>query len=334
MAEVKHIHFVLDRFELGSPAQQILDRFLMGYTRDGVFQTPAWRRMAAQTETAPNDLLKRRIASHGLQLSDDVSDADAIVAINQGNLLKILPGVRDGATIFVYGALAPTWRGANDLLVHCAHRRMPIVSGTEMATALRLPEIKVTSPTEALIVVQGSWPTAELFALNGLFSFFQKPSGVRHARYLEGASVWSAGEKNEWSWPLLRAALSRTNTPQGSALIDGRVEDMAGLGLVPKLAKNPRGWLLKHENSMRTTILALDGVVADTLIAFKAGGRVVSTQLFRAPAPMHEEFGRLVSVIDDFFHSQRPPWDTSGCALVAAALEHFGQADSRTGDWI
>ena len=69
--------------------------------------------------------------------------------------------------------------------------------------------------------------------------------------------------KGAWSWPLLAAALSRSDTPQGNAVLDGRTEDLVGLGLISKLAQLPRGWLLEHQDGLRSAILVLDGVVAD-----------------------------------------------------------------------
>jgi hypothetical protein len=333
MKSVSHIHFVIDGFELGSPAQQILDRFLIGYTRDGVFQNPTWRRMTVQCK-APNDLLKRRVERDGLQLSDDVSDADAIIAVNADRLLETHQSARKLSALFAYGVLSRARKEFGEIVELATSRKVNVLAGVETGTALRLPRLMLNGHAEeALVVAQGSGTAAELLALDGVLSFFERPPKIRRARYVEGADVWKAGEAREWSWALLRAALSRTDSPQGNALIDGRTEDIAGLGLAQKYATNPRAWLLDHESGMRTALLFLDGVVGDMLAAFKSGGGIRSTQLFRAPAPMHAEFDRLVAVIDDFFATGKKPWSLERAWIETAVMEHFGKTESRNGAW-
>jgi hypothetical protein len=217
----------------------------------------------------------------------------------------------------VYGAISRK-------MIEAAKRRgVPMLSGTVAATALQLPTMKPMRPREALVVVQGMRPTAELAALDGLIPLLKNPKPVKMARLLEGEAVWAAAEKKEWSWGLLRAALSRSDSPQGNAILDGRVEDIAGLGLVPKLAKNPRAWLLEHEDGLRTTILVLDGVIGDTVAAVREGGRIFSTQLFRTPSPMREDFSRLAAVIEDFFATRKAPWGVERMKVVASVLERF-----------
>jgi hypothetical protein len=155
---------------------------------------------------------------------------------------------------------------------------------------------------------------------------------VRSVQFLEGKSLWRAGDKGLWSWPLLAAAISRSNTPQGDPVLDGRTQDLVGLGLVPKLARNPRGWLLEHSDGLRTALLVLDGVVADFNFAVRAqDGTVVSAQLFRAPPPAEQHFSRLTAVMEDFFCGGQAPWLVERNLLIAGLLETFGKPSSRTG---
>src|SRR5204863_5007520 len=83
---------------------------------------------------------------------------------------------------------------------------------------------------------------AELHALEGLLPVIERrrggESGVRIIRFLEGKELWKAGDKGNWSWPLLAAALSRSHSPQGDPVLDGRTHDLVGLALVPKLPRN------------------------------------------------------------------------------------------------
>jgi hypothetical protein len=177
---------------------------------------------------------------------------------------------------------------------------------------------------------------AELHALEGLLPVIERrhggASGVRSIRFLEGKELWKVGDRGIWSWPLLAAALSRSHSPQGDPVLDGRTQDLAGLGLVPKLARNPRGWLLEHRDGLRSAILVLDGVVADFNFAVKSrDGSIVSAQLFRAPAPAEQHFSRLAAVLEAFFRTGKAPWLIERNLLIAGLLEAFGRPSSRSG---
>ena len=142
-------------------------------------------------------------------------------------------------------------------------------------------------------------------------------------RTLEGNAVWDAGDR-DWSWRMLASALSRTDKAQGNTALDGRTEDIVGLKSTQKMAKNPRARIIEHSSGLRTSILVLDGVIADMVVAVRAGrrllpGTIYSTQLFQNPTPQQEQFSRLSAAIADFFETGRPPW-TKDRAIIAADL--------------
>ena len=126
--------------------------------------------------------------------------------------------------------------------------------------------------------------------------------------------------------PLLAAALSRSDSPQGDPVRDGRTQDMVGLGLVLKLSKNPRAWVLEHSDGVRSTIAVLDGVVADFNFAVElADGKVVSAQIYRPPAPQRHEFTRVAEVVEKFFVSGKAPWLPRRSILTAGLLAALGR---------
>jgi hypothetical protein len=116
--------------------------------------------------------------------------------------------------------------------------------------------------------------------------------------------------------------LSRTDKAQGNTLTDGRTEDIVGLGLIRKMARNPRAKIIEHASGLRTAILVLDGVVGDLLVAVRAGrrlmpGTIYSSQLFQSPTPQEEQFSRSAAVITDFFHNGRAPWGKERAIIMA-----------------
>jgi len=365
MRPIRKIAFLLDEFGAASPAQQLLDRFLIGYPRDGAMRKLERSKVSAYLAVSAEANFGMRQEEFQLVVASTaeqaVAGADAVVIVsrrpgtlaNEAFLRIALEQAPEGAACFVHGVLANSLASARSFAAKAASRRIALLAGTPLSVTWRLPEMNLplgTPLTEALIVVQvnpvaiqatppsppATLGGAELQALDGLLPVIERrrggESGIRSVRYLEGKSIWRAGEKSLWSWPLLAAALSRSHTPQGDAVLDGRTQDLAGLGLVPKLARNPRGWLLDHRDGLRTAILVLDGVVADFNFAVRLQrGDVLSAQLFRAPPPAEHHFSRLAAAMEDFFRDGPRPWPVERNLLIAGLLEIFRKPSSLSG---
>ncbi len=350
MKPLRHLAFVLEDFALQTPAQQLLDRFLFGYRRDDEFhKLDNVRVSAARAGGFPLP----PTAAAALQLTDlptAVRDADALILLPRAaaatpaaaNLTAALTHARRGTPCFVFGALAPDLATARTFTTLAAARQITLAAGTTLPVTWRLPQVDLPANApvdEALIVVQGASPLAELYALDGLLPVLERRAGgergVRQVKFLSGRDLWRAADRREWSWPLLSAALSRSDSPQGDALLDGRTQDLVGLGLVPKLATNPRGWLLEHTDGVRAALLCLDGVVTDFNFAVRLrDGSEVSAQLFRAPVPAEEHYSLLAATIETFLRTGESPWPASRALLTAGLLGACRQAAAQPGTWL
>jgi hypothetical protein len=342
---------VMEEFALGSPSQQIFDRFLIGFTRDGVFEkAPQIQDLRAWTREADQKFLERRFKEKHYFLpaksrADAVGAADRVILIqaagkpNEQAFIEVIQNMRMGAPLFVYGLIGATKASTEKLLKKASERLIPVCAGTAMSTLQELPPLDIPNEMavgarirEALIVVEGPAPDAESSAFDAIASILDRNGGVpniRNVRTLEGNAVWDAGGR-DWSWRLLASALSRTDKAQGNTLLDGRTEDIVGLGLTQKMAKNPRARIIEQSHGLRTTILVLDGVVGDIVVAVKAGRRfmaatIYSTQLFQSPTPQEEHFSRLAAVISDFF-TGKPPWEIKRSIVAADFAERIGRS--------
>jgi hypothetical protein len=366
MKNLRKIAFLLEEFSKPSPAQQLVDRFLAGYVTDGEFRRSPFESASAYVMLSSNPPdLEQRIKDFKLVVASRadqaVEGADGVViasrkpgALANERFVQIaLERAPEGAACFVHGVLANSLERGREFAHLARSRKITLLAGTPLCVTWRLPEVELPPATplsEALIVVQAnpspgqtsppsppsSLRGAELQALEGLLPVIERrrggESGVRSIWFMEGKELWKAGDKGNWSWPLLAAALSRSHSLQGDPVLDGRTQDLAGLGLVPKLARNPRGWLLEHRDGLRSAILVLDGVVADFNFAVRAqDGSIVSAQLYRAPAPAEQHFSRLATVMEDFFRAGKAPWPIERNLLIAGLLEGFGHPSSRTG---
>ena len=367
MKPLRQIAFVLEDFALQTPAQQLLDRFLLGYRRDGGFHKldgvrvrvapnyGDWLNTAPEIEVrAQLRPLEERLVQFGNGFNGSTEqvarDADAIIVVPraasavplEAHLTGALTHAKRGASCFVVGALATNLAAARTFSTLAAARQVTLASGTALPVTWRLPQFDFPPQArmdEALIVVQGASPLAELHLLDGLLPVLERRAdgerGVRQVKFLAGRELWRAGDRREWSWPLLSAALSRSDSPQGDAILDGRTQDLVGLGLVPKLATNPRGWLLEHSDGVRTALLVLDGVVADFNFAVRlADGSNLSAQLFRAPTPGQEHYSQLTAVLEDFFRTGTSPWAAQRSLLTAGLLDACRQTAAQPGVWL
>jgi len=344
--QLRKIVFVCEEFVVPAPAQQLLDRFLIGYPRDGEFHRLNGCQISVHLpRDESNAELQRRQKDFGLLVEPDLgkalSNSDALIVAWSGDgaianepLLKdVLEHAPVGCACFVHGVLANSSDGATKIIELARSRQMLLLAGIPTSVTWRLPEIDIAIGTplrEALIVVQGSSPVAELNALEGLLPLTERrrggESGVRSVSFFDGDDLWQAGARGKWSKPLLAAAISRSNTPQGDPVRDGRTQDLVGLGLVSKLANNPRGWIVEHRDGLRSVILVLDGVVADFNFAIRAGdGRILSAQLYRPPAPAEHHFSRLAEVMEAFFRTDKPPWPVERNRLIAGLLAVFAK---------
>jgi hypothetical protein len=366
MRTLRKIAFLFEEFSKPSPAQQLLDRFLAGWLADGELRRAPFENASAFVSLGNQSSdLEQRARDFQLTVTSKpepaMEGADAVVIAPRrpGDLADerlvrtALERAPEGAACFVHGALANSLDQAREFAQLARSRQIALRAGTSLCVTWRLPEVDLplaTPLSEALVVVQvnpSSTPTspptppasmrgAELQALEGLLPVLERrrdgERGVRRIRFLEGEALWKAGAKGQWSWPLLAAALSRSHSPQGDPVLDGRTQDLAGLGLVQKLARNPRGWLLEHRDGLRTAILVLDGVVADFNFAVRAkDGSIVSAQLYRAPLPAEQHFSRLATVMEAFFRTGKAPWAIERNLLIAGLLEEFGRRTNHTG---
>ena len=119
------------------------------------------------------------------------------------------------------------------------------------------------------------------------------------------------------------SALSRSDTPQGWTLIDGRTQDLVGSGVLPELVKNPAAYFIEYRDGLRTTLLMLDGAVRDYNFAARLRGKqgLVSNQFFLSPTPNVTYSACLVSKIEEMFETGRAPYPVERTLVVSGILE-------------
>jgi hypothetical protein len=147
-------------------------------------------------------------------------------------------------------------------------------------------------------------------------------TGVRAVQLLSGDEVWKAGGRGVWSMELLSSALSRSDTPLGLTVQDGRTQDLVGSGVLPGLVKNPAAYLIEYRDGTRAAMLMLDGAVKDFNFAARVrGSDILSTQFFLSPVPNVTYSACLVSKIEQMFLNGQAPYPIERTLLTSGILE-------------
>jgi hypothetical protein len=206
-----------------------------------------------------------------------------------------------------------------------------MLAGSSLPVTWRLPDLELPLDCEiesALMVGEGRGSDAmDFHALEAMQCMIERrkggETGVKAVQMIEDDAVWKAGEEGRWSKELLSAALSRSDTPQGWTLIDGRTQDLVGSGELPKLVKHPAAYFIEYRDGLRTTLLMLDGALQDFNFAARVRGikGLASTQFFLTPIPNVTYSACLVSKIEEMFETGQAPYPVERTLLVSGILE-------------
>lgn len=284
-----------DRTDI-SPARLIADRFTNGYPWKG-----SWHKPETQVEFA-----------------ETPSGADAVLVFDARLMAACLETFRTErrvSPVFHWGAPG---RDAVD-----ASRRLgfPLLAGTALPVTWRLPEAQL--PAECIIeeAVAVGYGGRAFEAVEALQAMVERrkggETGVARVRRVQGAAVWDAG----WSKALAASALSRSDTPQGWTLKDGRTQDLVGNGELPRLVANPEAFLIDYRDGLKAAVLLLEGALKDFTFAAKLRNptRVESTQFFLPPPPNCTWSACLAAGIEQMLETLSAPWPPER-ALLAAAI--------------
>src|SRR5437867_5756772 len=356
----RRIAVVTTIYQYLSHAQHIADRFLVGYPRAGQWHRPDMKIVSLYVDQKPDgDQSAERAKEFGftvyptiaetLRCGGDKLAVDAVLIIGEhGNYPKNEKGQilypryeffkqcvevfeKDGRVVPVYNDkhLSYSFERAK-WMVDTGHRmKFPMLAGSSLPVTWRLPDLELPlncEIEEALMVGSGGSDPMDYHALEAMQCMIERrkggETGVKAVQMIEGDAVWKAGEEGRWSKELLAAAISRSDTPQGLTIQDGRTQDLANNGELPKLVKNPAAYSIEYKDGLQATLLMLTGAVKDFNFAARVKGQgVQSTQFFLSPEPNVTYSACLVSKIEEMFESGKAPYPVERTLLVSGILE-------------
>ena len=357
---MKRIAVVTTVYRYLSHAQHLVDRFLVGYPRDGAWHRPDMKVVSLFVDQKPEgDQSSTRAKEFGFEVYPTIAETlrcggarltvDAVLVIGEhgqyprnekGQVLyprydfvKQCVDVfeKDGAAVPVYNDkhLSYSFEKARWMVDASRRLKFPMLAGSSLPVTWRLPDIELPLNCEiesALMVGYGGADVMDFHGLEALQCMLERrkggETGVAAVQLLEGDAVWKAGEEGRYAKDLLVSALSRSDTPQGQTIVDGRTQDLVAKGELPKLVKNPAAYFIEYRDGLHATLLMLNGAVKDfTFAARVKGAGVQSTQFFLSPEPNVTYSACLVRKIEELFETGNAPYPVDRTLLVSGVLE-------------
>lgn len=357
---MKRIAVITTVYRYLSHAQHIADRFLIGYPRNGAWRRPDMKVVSLYVDQKPQgDQSQERAREFGFQVYPTIAEAlrcggeklavDAVLLIGEhgeyprndkGQVLYpryeffkqcVEVFEKDGRVVPVYNDkhLSYSFEKAKWMVDASKRLNFPMLAGSSLPVTWRLPDIELPlncGIEDALMVGNGGSDAMDYHALEAMQCMLERrrggETGVKAVQMIEGDAVWRAGDEGRWSRELLTAALSRSDTPQGLTIQDGRTQDLAGNRELPKLVKNPAAYFIEYADGLRSTLLMLNGAVRDFTFAARVKGLgIQSTQFFLSPTPNVTYSACLVSKIEELFETGRAPYPVERTLIVSGMLE-------------
>jgi len=347
-------------YRLQSHAQHMGDRFLVGYPYGGVWRKPNVKVVSLYVDQKPEgDRSAARAQEFGFQVYPTVADAlrcggpelavDAVLIVaehgnyprnEKGQILyprseffqecvKVFEAAGRAVPVYNDKHLSYSFEKAKAMVDASRRLRFPMLAGSSIPVTWRLPSIELPLDcqiAEALMVGEGGSDPMDFHALEGLQCMVERrrggETGVRAVQLLEGDAVWKAGEEGRYSKELLAAALSRSDTPMGLTVTDGRTQNLLESGELPKLAQKPAAYFIEYRDGLKATMLMLDGALKDFNFAARLnGGQVWSTQFLLTPDPNVTYSACLMHQAGQMFETGAAPYPVERTLLTSGMLE-------------
>ncbi len=343
-----------------SHGQHIGDRFLVGYPHNGDWHKPDVKVVSLYVDQKPEgDLSEERAREFGFRVYPTIAEAlccggrtlacDAVLVVGEhgnyprnekGQVLypryeffqqcaQVFRSSQKAVPVYNDKHLSYSFEKARKMVATSKQLGFPMLAGSSLPVTWRLPDIEMpwgAHIEDALMVGVGGSDAMDFHALEALQCMMERrkggETGVRAVQLLDGDAVWEAGQRGVWSRELLSSALSRSDTPLGLTVKDGRTQDLVGSGVLPGLVAHPAAYLIEYRDGARASMLMLDGAVQDFNFAARLrGAAALSTQFLLTPNPNVTYSACLVSKIEQMFMTGRAPYPVERTLLTSGLLE-------------
>lgn len=346
-AEPKRIAAIITEYRAGSHADVVIGKYLEGYRQDEKPPYPRSKVVSMFTEQVPKeDMSRERAKKFGVPIYRTVAEAltlggeklavDGVILIGEhGNypwndkeqhlyprfemFLKITDVFRQsGRAVPVFNDkhLSWSWRQAKRMVEISRELKFPMLAGSSVPVAMRIPSIDAPFGERQTHAVAISYSGLDIYGfhlLEALQCLTERrrggETGVRSVQCLEGEACWRFISENGWAKRLFDQALKRSNTRKA--------------GEARALVKSPSVFVIEYADGLQAAAFLMTGMVEDFTVAIDLDGKPepFSVLMNLQNGRPHHHFGCLVKKIEELFETGRAPYPVERSLLTSGMLD-------------
>jgi len=259
-------------------------------------------------------------------------------------IVKVFRDSGRSVPVFNDKHLSWNWPWAKEMYDVSRSMGFAFMAGSSLPVTWRTPSLEMPAGArvrEAVCVCYGGVDSYDFHGLETIQCMVERraggESGVKWVQAYRGENFWKAYRDGVWPRDLMDAALTRSHTltpaRKGFNNVFPTLDDMR------RLVKDPVAYRYEHEDGLRSTMLLMEGLVADFNFATRIEGRAepFSTQMY-LPMPdgrttLANFFSPLVNNMEKMFLTGTPTYPvertllTTG--LTAAGVESLYRKQAR-----
>jgi len=339
-----------------SHSYHISNRFLYGTPRDGQLHVPKhYVHSLCVDQTPENDLSREVGKEFGIRVTRSVAEAltsggkldveGVLLIAEHGNyprndkgqilypryemmeqIVEVFRKTGKSVPVFNDKHLSYTFARASKMVGWARELNYGLMAGSSLPVTWRRPELelKLDTPIEdGLVAAYGPIEVYGFHALETLQVMMERrqggETGVKAVTCLVGKDVWKAGDDGRWSWDLLEAALTRSETVNpGDIRKNVGSTPVQGMPAIPATC-----FLIEYRDGRRGTILLLNGHIQDFCFAARVKGeaRAASCMFHLPPPPGARYFDAQAANIEKLLVTGQAPYPVERTLLTTGILD-------------
>jgi hypothetical protein len=345
--EPKRIAAIITEYRPGSHADVIIGKYLEGYKQDDKPPYPRNKIVSMFTEQVPKaDMSRERAKKYGVPLYRTVVDAltlggdklavDGVILIGEHGdypfndkeqrlyprfemFLKITDVFRtSGRAVPVFNDkhLSFNWRQAKRMVEISREMKFPMLAGSSVPVAMRIPSIDAPFGVKQNKAVAISYSGLDIYGfhlLESLQCLTERrrggETGVKAVQCFERDECWRYMSQNPWVERLFNEALKRSNTRKP--------------GDPKALVKDPSVFVIDYADGLQAAAFLMTGMVEDFTIAIDLEGKSdpFSVLMNLQNGRPHHHFGCLTKKIEEMFETGKAPYPVERSLLTSGMLD-------------
>jgi hypothetical protein len=357
----KHIAVVCSVYWYLSHAYHIAGRFLDGYMVGDEHHFPEHGVASVYVEQHKNDLSRDLAKEHGFRLSETIEDAltlgtgklavDGVLLICEHGdypynakgqklyprheyfqqIVKVFEKSGRTVPVFCDKHLSYDRTKAAEMVATSKAMKFPLMAGSSLPVTWRRPELELplgSKIEDAVLASRGELEIYGIHALEALQCMVERrfkdesQQGVKAVTALQGDAVWKAADDGLWSWDLLEHAIGRSPS-RNAGDIRANCRRFQRPSTWGNFIPGPIAFHIEYRDGLKSTVLQLDGHVADETFAAKINGQPKPEScLFLLPPPPGAAFlEALAGHVATFVSTGKPPYPVERTLLTSGILD-------------